>query len=91
MSLVFVTKTVMPRMDNLLALEYFAGQQRFRRIKLTTATTTVGLVPLWIGGGIMWEFMVVQLGVKKVVTTWSQQKEQFMYLSLASETVEAYH
>lgn len=22
---------------------------------LTTATTTVGLVPLWIGGGIMWE------------------------------------
>ena len=46
-------------MDNLLALEYFTAQQHFRSIMLTAAATTVVLVPLWIGGGIMWEPMAI--------------------------------
>jgi hypothetical protein len=39
-------------MDSLIAIKHFAAQQRFRPIMLTMTTTTVGLVPLWIGGGI---------------------------------------
>ena len=38
-----------------------AAQQRFRPIMLTTATTTLGLVPLWIGGGLMWEPMAITI------------------------------
>jgi multidrug efflux pump subunit AcrB len=36
-----------------------AGVQRFRPILLTTATTSLGLIPLWIGGGLMWEPMAI--------------------------------
>ncbi|MCK5722973.1 MAG: efflux RND transporter permease subunit, partial [Gammaproteobacteria bacterium] len=36
-----------------------AGTQRFRPIILTTATTSLGLIPLWIGGGLMWEPMAI--------------------------------
>ena len=36
-----------------------AGLQRFRPIILTTATTSLGLIPLWIGGGLMWEPMAI--------------------------------
>lgn len=36
-----------------------AAQQRFRPIMLTTATTVLGLIPLWLGGGPMWEPMAV--------------------------------
>lgn len=36
-----------------------AGVQRFRPIVLTTATTALGLIPLWIGGGLMWEPMAI--------------------------------
>jgi multidrug efflux pump subunit AcrB len=32
-----------------------AAQQRLRPILLTTATTVGGLIPLWLGGGPMWE------------------------------------
>jgi multidrug efflux pump subunit AcrB len=32
-----------------------AARERFRPILLTTATTVVGLIPLWLGGGIMFE------------------------------------
>lgn len=38
-----------------------AAQQRFRPIMLTTATTTLGLVPLWIGGGVIWEPMAITI------------------------------
>ena len=38
-----------------------AAQQRFRPIMLTTATTTLGLIPLWIGGGVIWEPMAIAI------------------------------
>jgi multidrug efflux pump subunit AcrB len=38
-----------------------AAQQRFRPILLTTATTSLGLLPLWIGGGVMWEPMAISI------------------------------
>jgi len=36
-----------------------AANERFRPILLTTATTICGLLPLWIGGGIMFEPLAV--------------------------------
>jgi len=39
----------------------FAAQSRFRPIVLTTTTTVCGLVPLWIGGGVMFEGMAVTM------------------------------
>ncbi len=38
-----------------------AAQGRFRPILLTTATTVAGLLPLWFGGGPMWEPMVIAI------------------------------
>ena len=38
-----------------------AARQRFRPILLTTCTTTLGLVPLYLGGGLMWEPMAVSI------------------------------
>lgn len=38
-----------------------AGSQRLRPILLTTATTSLGLIPLWIGGGVMWEPMAISI------------------------------
>jgi len=38
-----------------------AAQQRFRPILLTTATTVSGLLPLWFGGGSMWEPMAIAI------------------------------
>ena len=38
-----------------------AAQQRFRPILLTTATTVCGLIPLWLGGGPMWEPMAITI------------------------------
>jgi len=38
-----------------------AAQQRLRPILLTTATTIGGLVPLWLGGGPMWEPMAIAI------------------------------
>ena len=38
-----------------------AAQQRFRPIMLTTATTTLGLIPLWLGGGVTWEPMAITI------------------------------
>ena len=35
--------------------------QRFRPIALTTATTSLGLIPLWIGGGLMWQPMAITI------------------------------
>ncbi len=36
-----------------------AAEQRFRPILLTTATTSLGLIPLWVGGGEMWQPMAI--------------------------------
>ncbi|MFT6808357.1 MAG: multidrug efflux pump subunit AcrB [Saprospiraceae bacterium] len=38
-----------------------AGKQRFRPIMLTTFTTILGLLPLYLGGGIMWEPLAVSI------------------------------
>ncbi|MEM1042487.1 MAG: efflux RND transporter permease subunit [Bacteroidota bacterium] len=38
-----------------------AGQRRFRPIMLTTATTAGGLLPLWLGGGPLFESMSVAI------------------------------
>ncbi len=38
-----------------------AATQRFRPILLTTCTTTLGLTPLYFGGGLMWEPMAVAI------------------------------
>ena len=35
--------------------------QRIRPILLTTATTSFGLVPLWLGGGVLWEPMAISI------------------------------
>jgi multidrug efflux pump subunit AcrB len=37
----------------------FAANERFRPILLTTFTTSLGLIPLWFGGGVMWEPMAI--------------------------------
>jgi multidrug efflux pump subunit AcrB len=38
-----------------------AAQRRLRPILLTTATTVCGLIPLWLGGGPMWEPMAIAI------------------------------
>jgi multidrug efflux pump subunit AcrB len=38
-----------------------SAQRRLRPILLTTATTIGGLIPLWLGGGPMWEPMAVSI------------------------------
>ncbi|MBW2268709.1 MAG: efflux RND transporter permease subunit, partial [Deltaproteobacteria bacterium] len=38
-----------------------AAQTRLRPILLTTATTILGLVPLYLGGGPMWEPMAIAI------------------------------
>ena len=38
-----------------------AAQRRFRPILLTTATTVMGLIPLWLGGGPMWEPLAITI------------------------------
>lgn len=38
-----------------------AAQKRLRPILLTTATTVLGLVPLYLGGGEMWEPMAIAI------------------------------
>ena len=38
-----------------------AAQRRFRPILLTTATTVAGLMPLWFGGGPIWEPLVIAI------------------------------
>ena len=47
----------LPAIDAILG----ASQTRLRPILLTTATTILGLVPLYLGGGPMWEPMAVAI------------------------------
>lgn len=46
-----------------------AAQKRLRPILLTTATTVLGLVPLYLGGGEMWEPMALAIMGGLVVST----------------------
>ncbi len=46
-----------------------AAQQRFRPILLTTFTTTLGLIPLYLGGGEMWEPMAVSIMIGLLFAT----------------------
>ena len=38
-----------------------AAERRLRPILLTTATTVGGLIPLWLGGGAMWEPLAIAM------------------------------
>ncbi|MFC1848874.1 efflux RND transporter permease subunit [candidate division CSSED10-310 bacterium] len=38
-----------------------SAQKRMRPILLTTCTTIGGLIPLWMGGGVMWEPMAIAI------------------------------
>ncbi len=38
-----------------------AAEKRLLPILLTTMTTVVGMIPLWMGGGVMWEPMAVAI------------------------------
>ncbi|MHC4846466.1 MAG: efflux RND transporter permease subunit, partial [Planctomycetota bacterium] len=46
-----------------------AAQQRLRPILLTTATTVGGMIPLYLGGGPMWEPMAVAIMFGLIVST----------------------
>jgi multidrug efflux pump subunit AcrB len=46
-----------------------AAQMRLRPILLTTATTIGGLIPLYLGGGPMWEPMAVAIMFGLLVAT----------------------
>ena len=46
-----------------------AAKQRFRPILLTTFTTTLGLIPLYLGGGLMWEPMAVAIMIGLLFAT----------------------
>lgn len=46
-----------------------AALQRFRPILLTTFTTTLGLIPLYLGGGLMWEPMAASIMVGLLFAT----------------------
>jgi len=46
-----------------------AAQQRFRPILLTTFTTVLGLIPLYLGGGAMWEPMAVAIMIGLLFAT----------------------
>lgn len=43
------------RISNLVEAVKEACLQRFRPIMLTTFTTVLGMIPLYLGGGVMWE------------------------------------
>lgn len=46
-----------------------ACRQRFRPIMLTTFTTSLGLIPLYLGGGLMWEPLAVAIMVGLLFST----------------------
>jgi multidrug efflux pump subunit AcrB len=38
-----------------------SAQRRLRPIRLTTGTTVGGLIPLWLGGGVMYQPMAIAI------------------------------
>ncbi|MEM6772123.1 MAG: efflux RND transporter permease subunit, partial [Bacteroidota bacterium] len=46
-----------------------AARQRFRPILLTTFTTTLGMIPLYLGGGLMWEPMAISIMIGLLFAT----------------------
>ena len=46
-----------------------AAKQRFRPIILTTCTTVLGLIPLYLGGGLMWEPMAIAIMIGLLFAT----------------------
>ena len=46
-----------------------SGQRRLRPILLTTVTTVGGLIPLWLGGGPMWEPLAIAIMFGLIVAT----------------------
>lgn len=46
-----------------------AALQRFRPIILTTFTTSLGLIPLYLGGGLMWEPLAVAIMIGLLFAT----------------------
>ncbi len=46
-----------------------AAQRRMRPILLTTITTIMGMIPLWMGGGSMWETMAIAIIFGLMVST----------------------
>ena len=46
-----------------------AALQRFRPIILTTFTTSLGLIPLYLGGGIMWEPLAISIMIGLLFAT----------------------
>ncbi len=58
------TEKIFKESDSRKDLQYavvVAAQRRMRPILLTTVTTVGGLLPLWFGGGIMWEPMAIAI------------------------------
>ena len=47
----------------------YGCQQKFRPVILTTLTTVFGLIPLYLGGGLMWEPMAVAIMVGLLFAT----------------------
>jgi multidrug efflux pump subunit AcrB len=47
----------------------YAAQQKFRPVLLTTFTTVFGLIPLYLGGGLMWEPMAVTIMIGLLFAT----------------------
>jgi multidrug efflux pump subunit AcrB len=47
----------------------YAAQQKFRPVLLTTFTTVLGLIPLYLGGGLMWEPMAVAIMIGLMFAT----------------------
>lgn len=46
-----------------------AALQRFRPILLTTFTTSLGMIPLYLGGGLMWEPMAISIMIGLLFAT----------------------
>lgn len=46
-----------------------AAKRRMTPILLTTVTTVVGMIPLWVGGGVMWEPMAIAIIFGLIVST----------------------
>jgi multidrug efflux pump subunit AcrB len=47
----------------------YGAQQKLRPVLLTTFTTVLGLIPLYLGGGLMWEPMAVAIMVGLLFAT----------------------